>query len=90
MSFALARKEVHCPNCSFDSKSKIKGTGGGLGFAGFALVIVSFFAMWPLGLLGMIMMLVAIFRPATHICPSCGWEYPIPADEWAARQRTKS
>lgn len=85
MSFALAKKDVHCPNCHYEGASEIQGTGMGLGFAAVLLIIVGFYAVWPLALLGLVMLLVAMFRPAKHVCPSCKWENPVPLKEWQAR-----
>lgn len=85
MSFALAKKDIHCPNCQYEGASEIKGTGMALGLAAAVLIVISFYMIWQLGLLGMFMLLVAIFKPAAHICPSCKWEHPVPLQEWQAR-----
>ena len=81
MAFALWAKSVHCPNCHYQGKAKIKGTGC-LGWIVFlALLIISFF-FWPLFIVTFLLFLWLIFKPANQVCPKCGWENPVPIKQW--------
>ena len=81
MSIAISRKSIHCPNCNYEGKAKIKGTGGGLALIGLISLIIGFF-FWPLIIIAVILFLVAILRPAKQICPECKLEHPIPLAQW--------
>jgi len=77
MSFALKRKQIRCPNCRYEGKAKIEGTGGWL-FLGAIISFLVGIVFWPMLLIAVVLVLVAIFRPAKQICPKCGWKHPIP------------
>jgi len=87
MAFAISRKEIHCPNCKFEGKAKIKGSGGGAVLLLLGLFIVSFF-VWPLFILTAAMLLWLIFKPAKQICPKCSFATPIPLEQFRAQQKT--
>ena len=78
MAFALYRKKIKCPNCGYEGKAKIKGSGCGLLLLWLAVVLVSVFLFWPLLIVAFLMLLWIIFKPAKQVCPKCGYEHPIP------------
>jgi len=80
MAFALKSKQIKCPNCGFEGKAKIKGSGGGKWILWFALLVISFF-FWPLFLVVFAMFLWLVFKPAKQICPKCGHDHPIPQEK---------
>jgi ssDNA-binding Zn-finger/Zn-ribbon topoisomerase 1 len=75
MSMAMLKKLIHCPNCGYDGKSKIQGTGGLPALFGLISVIIGVY-FWPLIIVGIILFFVAVFRPANHVCPTCNWSHP--------------
>ena len=77
MSIALWTKNIRCPNCKFEGKAKVKGTGGWLFLIAIILFLIGI-VFWLLLILVPILILIAIFRPAKQICPNCKWEHPIP------------
>ena len=86
MSFALTVKKIHCPNCHYEGKAKIKSTAG-IGWV-FVLVlfIISFF-FWPLFFVSAILFFALLFKPAAQICPKCKWLHPVPLDQWQIQQK---
>jgi len=77
MSIAFARKIIYCPNCDYEGKAKIKGTGGGPALFGLISIVVGII-FWPLLIVGIFLFIIAIFRPADQICPKCKWSHPAP------------
>lgn len=85
MSFVLYRKTVHCPNCDYEGKAKIKGESFGLYAAGFLFVFMGFF-LWPLALPGVLFLIIGLFKPGRQICPQCAYDYPIPLRRYQEMQ----
>lgn len=77
MAFVLKVKEIRCPNCNYEGKAQIKGSGGGLVILFLILFFVSFL-FWPLFFVAGIMLLWLVLKPANQICPKCKFENPIP------------
>ena len=77
MAFAFKVKEVRCPNCNYEGKAQIKGSGGGLVILFLILFFVSFLFP-PLFIVAGIMFLWLLLKQAKQICPKCKFENPIP------------
>ena len=77
MAFALWAKQIRCPNCGYEGRAQIKGSGCGLWLLFLALFLVSFL-FWPLFIVAGIMFLWLLFKPADQICPKCKFANPIP------------
>ena len=77
MAIAISRKDIYCPNCQYEGKSKIKGATGAEWGIFLLLIIVSVFIpiFW---LATAIMLLWLIFKPARHVCPECKFENTAP------------
>lgn len=86
MAFAISAKRIHCPNCNYEGKARMKGSGCGLGLLWLVLVFVSF-AFWPLFIAAGLMLMWLVFKPADQVCPKCGWEHPVPLKKIAQRRR---
>jgi len=76
MAFTLWAKRVRCPNCIFEGRARVKGTGCGLWIVFLALFFVSFL-FWPLFLVVFVMFLWLVFKPAAHVCAKCGFPHPV-------------
>ena len=77
MGFALWVKQIRCPNCGYEGKAQVKGSGCVLWLLLLILFFVSFL-YWPLFLVVGIMFLWLVFKPADQICPKCKFANPIP------------
>lgn len=77
MAFALWPKQIKCPNCQYEGKAKIKGSGCGLWLLFLVLFFISFL-FWPLFIVAGIMFLWLLLKPADQICPKCNYANPIP------------
>ena len=77
MAFALWAKKIRCPNCGFEGKAQVRGTGCGLWLIFLALVLVAFL-FWPLFIVAGIMFLWLVLKPADQICPKCKFGHPVP------------
>ncbi|WP_027355107.1 LITAF-like zinc ribbon domain-containing protein [Desulfosarcina sp. BuS5] len=77
MAFALWRKQIKCPNCQYEGKAQIKGSGCGLWLVFLVLFSISFL-FWPLFIVAGIMFLWLLLKPADQICPKCKYVNPIP------------
>jgi hypothetical protein len=84
MRLPFTRPKVHCTNCDYEGRAKIKGSGGHLLAIG-ALVIVGLF-FWPLLLVAAVYFLVVLFMPAGLLCPDCRHPHPVPLKKYQARQ----
>ncbi len=76
MAFTLGPKTIKCPNCFYEGRAEVKGTGFGtwLTFLIFCAIAATFpilFAVVP------IFFIWLVFKPAEHICPRCKYPYPI-------------
>jgi len=77
MAFALWAKQIKCPNCHYEGKAQIKGSGCGLWLLFLVLFFISFL-FWPLFIVAGIMFLWLLLKPADQICPKCKYANPIP------------
>jgi rubredoxin len=77
MAFALWPKSIRCPNCQFQGRARVKGSGCGLWLLWLVLGLVSLF-FWLLLLVVGPMFLWLLLKPAKQVCPKCGFEHPIP------------
>lgn len=77
MAFVLHAKEIKCPNCFYEGKAQVKGTGCGLWLLFLTILIVSFVFI-PLLVIVPLMFLWLLFKPAEQICPRCKYPHPIP------------
>ena len=77
MAFALWPQQIHCPNCGYEGRAKVKGTGCVAWLVLLGLFIVSFF-FWPFFIITGLVFLVILFMPAKQICPVCKHPNPIP------------
>ena len=77
MAFALWAKQVRCPNCGYEGKARIKGSGCGLWILFLAVFLLSFL-FWPLFLIAGLMFIWVLLKPAKQICPKCKLANPIP------------
>ena len=77
MAFALRAKQIRCPNCGYDGKARVSGTGCGLWVLFLAVFIVSFVFM-PLFIVTVVMFIWLLLKPADQICPKCKFPNPIP------------
>lgn len=89
MSFALWPKSIHCPNCHYEGSAKVKGTGGSLGIMALIFIVLGFIIHWAMFVLGLIFMVLAVFKPADQICPTCKFANPVPLDNWRAQQASR-
>lgn len=87
MSFVVAVKDIHCPNCHFKGKAKLKSTAG-LGWILFLILFIVSFFFWPLFFVTAILFFALLFKPALQICPKCNWANPIPLEQWQTTQKT--
>lgn len=76
MAFTLYTKQIRCPNCNYEGKAQIQGTGCGLWLIFLGLFLISFL-IWPLFLVAGLMFIWLVFKPAKQICPQCKFENPI-------------
>lgn len=77
MSFALWAKQIRCPNCGYEGRAKVVGTGCGLWLVFLTIFIVSFFFL-PLLIVAGIMFFWLLLKPASQICPKCKFANPAP------------
>jgi len=76
MAFALWPKQIRCPNCNYEGKAQVKGTGCGLWLLFLAAFFISFL-FWPLFIVAGIMFFWLLLKPADQICPKCKFANPI-------------
>lgn len=84
MRLPFSRPTVHCPNCEYQGRAKVKGAGGHLLAIG-ALFIVGLF-FWPLLLAALVYFLMILIRPAGLYCPDCRHPHPVPLKKHLARK----
>ena len=84
MAFTLWPQQIHCPNCNYEGRAKIKGTGCIAWLVWLGIVIVSFFFP-PLFIVAGLVFLVLLFKPAQQICPVCKNPNPIPLKHYKLR-----
>lgn len=77
MAFALRAKQITCPNCKYEGKAEVKGTGCGLWLTFVVLFLVSF-GFWPLFVATGPMFLWLLFKPAQQVCRKCKFGNPVP------------
>ncbi len=77
MAFALWPKRIHCPNCDYEGKARVVGTGCSLWLLFLFVVIVSFY-LPPLVIIAVIMLPWLMLKPADQICPRCKFAHPVP------------
>ena len=77
MAFALFAKQIRCPNCNYEGKAQVAGSGCGLWLIFLALFFVSFLFL-PLFIVTGIMFIWLVLKPAKQVCPNCKFENPIP------------
>ncbi|MGO8988302.1 MAG: LITAF-like zinc ribbon domain-containing protein [bacterium] len=75
--YAWWPKRIRCPNCSYEGRSKPKGTGCLIWIILLTMFLISFLH-WLLFPITALLFLYFLFKPSKQICPKCGWEYPIP------------
>jgi len=86
---AFLRKKIHCTNCDYTGKSKIKNTGQALQVGGLFVLIAGFIFFMPAAIAGAIMIFIPMFIPDKHICPECGWENVIKVSAKKAQQENQ-
>ena len=73
MAIAISRKNIYCPKCKYEGKTKIKGaTGGEWGLFLLSVITAGFIPVF--WIVAGIMLLWLIFKPARHTCPECNFE----------------
>lgn len=77
----LSSKQIHCPNCHYEGRSKSKSSS----LAEFTLlgilVVISFF--FPLlFLVVFILFFYFLLKSNPEVCPKCKWEHPVPIKQW--------
>ena len=87
MAFALRSKSIYCPNCNYEGKAKVIGTGCAGWIVFVALFIISLF-FWPFFIITFLTFLYLMFKPAKQICPKCSFENPIPIAQWQSQVKT--
>lgn len=80
----MKQKKIHCTNCGFEGKAKIKGNGGWFFLLGIILGIVGLF-VWPILIVAVACFGLAVFGPAKQICPKCDWQNTVPLEQWQTR-----
>ena len=80
MAFTLRPKDIKCPNCNYEGKASVQGSGCGLCLLFLILFLVSFIFP-PLFIAAGIMLLWLILKPAKQICPNCKYDFPIPENK---------
>ena len=97
MGFVPWRKRIHCPNCGYEGRVRLKNAHPGWAMAAFLglllvslLVFIGFFLVGFPGR-GMIfvglMLLWFILNPVRAICPVCKSQKAIPLARWRERTR---
>jgi len=71
MAVLLIPKAIHCHECNFEGKSRVRGAGTLMRLSALALIIGGFY-FWPLFLVVAGLMVYQLFQPARHSCPECG------------------
>ena len=73
MAIITSHKQIHCPNCRYEGKSKITGSSIGEGIVFLVLVVAAL--LIPIVWFAVVVLsLFLMIRPAGHICPDCGWK----------------
>ena len=86
MGFAVRACNIHCINCHYEGRSRVQGPGRGAAI----LLIVSVaggILYWPLFSVATAFLLWVVCTPTCHICPRCGWKYPIPVEVHEKQKR---
>ena len=76
MALTFCSKRIHCTNCHYQGKERIRGAGLGATVA-FLLLLTASFLYWPLFLPAGAVLVWIVCTPACSICPRCGWQHPI-------------
>jgi len=77
MAFALWAKQVRCPNCKYEGRAQIRGSGCGHWLLCLFVLFISIL-FWPLLIVAGLMFLWLLLKPADQICPKCKFANPIP------------
>ena len=81
MSLAFCSKKIHCTNCHYEGKERIRGAGTGATLVLVLMLTASFF-YWPLFVLAAGVFVWIVCTPACSICPRCGWGHPVPVEQY--------
>lgn len=77
MSAGWWPKKIHCPNCNYEGRTKLKGKGCLIWIILLLAFLISFL-YWPLFLPTVLLFLWLFLRPPKQVCPVCSWEHPTP------------
>jgi hypothetical protein len=70
-------RKIHCSNCNFEGRAKVKGAGCLAWIVLLATFLISFL-YWPLFIITGLLFFYLLLKPSTLICQKCEWEFPIP------------
>ena len=73
MSTGWWPREIHCPNCHYEGRARLKE----IGCLGWIILLALFFVSflcWPLFIVTGLLSLYFLFKPSRLICPKCGWD----------------
>ena len=91
MAFAISTKSIHCPNCAYEGKAKIQGSGCGwwlLWLVSLLCGILFFSLIIPPIICGLMFLWLAL-KPAGQVCRVCGNSNVIPLSHWRKMRRSR-
>jgi len=86
MSYRWWPRKIHCPNCDYEGRARLKGSGCLGWIAWLALFFISFH-FWPLFIVTALLSLYLLVKPPKQICPKCSWEFPIPLSSYKVKAK---
>ncbi len=86
MGFVLGPRDIHCISCHYEGPSSLRGPGRGSAILATS-VLAGSILYWPLLLAAVPFFLWLLCTPTCHVCPRCGWRYPVPVDVHEAQKK---
>jgi hypothetical protein len=84
MAMAIYAKKIHCPNCHYEGKARVLGSGCGLWLTWLAVLTAAIAFSWLIipPIICILMFLWLLFKPAKQTCRICGNPNVIPVRQW--------
>ena len=86
MGLVIRACAIRCISCHYEGRSRLQGPGRGAAIVT-AVMLGGGILYWPLLLVATPFVLWLVCTPTCHICPRCGWKYPVPLDVYKEQQK---
>jgi hypothetical protein len=91
MAFTLGAKKIHCPNCHYEGKAKVLGSGCGLWLVWLVSVAcaIAFFWLIVPPIICVLLFFWLLLKSARQVCKVCGNQNVVPLAHWRKMNPSK-